>query len=154
MLFEVPQLEGVMAVMNSVYIQCSEYHNFARALCSMLGLEKEAGPNTIISAVNSILSSRMMWCGEYTWKYCSRHRDCVSWSTVVGFWLCEVIPKSHDLQIETAEHETSITHNCQNALKASPKEIQIVFCRVPHFRYNSEKFMNGKPSVCKKHVRN
>lgn len=55
MLFEIPHLEGIMAMMNSVYIQCSEYHNFARALCSMLGLDKGAGPNTIISAVNSLL---------------------------------------------------------------------------------------------------
>lgn len=57
MLFEVPKLEGVMAVMNTVYIKCTEYHNFARALSSMLGLNKEEGPNTIISAVNSIMSN-------------------------------------------------------------------------------------------------
>uniref|UniRef100_A0A7I4CIW0 Centrosomal protein of 70 kDa n=1 Tax=Physcomitrium patens TaxID=3218 RepID=A0A7I4CIW0_PHYPA len=60
MLFEVPKLEGVMAVMNTVYIKCTEYHNFAIALSSMLGLDKEEGPNTIISAVNSILSREGM----------------------------------------------------------------------------------------------
>lgn len=56
MLFEIPQLEGVMAVMNSVYIQISEYHNFTRALCSMLGLPKDARPNSIISTITSILN--------------------------------------------------------------------------------------------------
>ncbi|KAG6553209.1 hypothetical protein Mapa_005269 [Marchantia paleacea] len=56
MLFEIPQLEGVMAVMNSVYIQISEYHNFARALCSMLGLPKDSGANSIISTVTGILN--------------------------------------------------------------------------------------------------
>lgn len=56
MLFEIPQLEGVMAVMNSVYIQISEYHNFARALCSMLGLPQDSGANSIISTVTGILN--------------------------------------------------------------------------------------------------
>ncbi|KAG0621672.1 hypothetical protein M758_3G039400 [Ceratodon purpureus] len=60
MLFEVPKLEGVMTVMNSVYIKCTEYHNFARALSSMLGLEKEEGPNTIISTLNSMMSNGRM----------------------------------------------------------------------------------------------
>ncbi|CAM6099434.1 unnamed protein product [Calypogeia fissa] len=56
MLFEIQSLEGVMAVMNSVYIQISEYHNFARALCSMLGLPKDARPNSIISTITSIVN--------------------------------------------------------------------------------------------------
>lgn len=55
MLFEVLKLEGVMVVMNIVYIKCIEYYNFVIVLSLMFGFDKEEGFNMIIFVVNFIL---------------------------------------------------------------------------------------------------
>lgn len=54
-LFEVPRLDGVFARINSVYTQYSEYHNFLRALRSLLGLPDNAGTGACVARIRALL---------------------------------------------------------------------------------------------------